>query len=206
MITLKKLNPLVESHTAKQSEVIWFVSWLILLFTGGCSIKPLDSFEQILIHETKSVLFMFLTLAYFFKDFLTNPNKKTNLFHAVPNFRCCPKIIFDPTPTLPSSTTEATRPWTTSTCSNGKKGPTGCNCYAAENSWWYNFNHPYVPREWCRKNTSLAWSLLHERTEMMVEYMSLCKDVGSQLVGQAYACTKEVSQRIWKDCYTFVPS
>lgn len=57
--------------------------------------------------------------------------------------------------------------------------------------------HPYVPREWCRKNTSLAWSLLHERTEMMVEYMSLCKDVGSQLVGQAYACTKEVSQRIW---------
>ena len=126
MITLKKLNPLVESHTAKQSEVIWFVSWLILLFTGGCSIKPLDSFEQILIHETKSVLFMFLTLAYFFKDFLTNPNKKKQFSLLSQNH------LTDPTPTLPWSTTEATRPWTTSTCSNGKKGPVGCNCYAAE--------------------------------------------------------------------------
>lgn len=34
-------------------------------------------------------------------------------------------------------------------------------------------------------------------TEMIVKYMSLCKDVGSQLVGQAYACIKEASQRIW---------
>ena len=207
MITLKKTEStgrITYCEAVRSHMICQLVDTFV--YRGGCSINL-----WILLNKSSSMkqkVFFSCFWHWRISSKISSPirTKKTDLFHAVPNFRCCPKIISltqlqlslhqplrQPDLGLPQHVATEKRDTQVAIVTT-----------AAWRSWKTAGDtisiipyHPHVPREWCRKNTSLAWSLLHERTEMMVEYMSLCKDVGSQLVGQAYACTKEVSQRIW---------